>query len=97
MSDILPNAHVSSLRTIRFNLDLTRMYTASDPTQTVTNLTTKLNPHGMTVRLRSMVSFAQNDLVFSDTRKSVFPLEQTISEHTARRKPTVSENTAIGK
>jgi hypothetical protein len=48
MSDTLPNAHVSSLRTIRINLDPTRMYLDSDPTRSVTNLTTKLNPHGMT-------------------------------------------------
>ena len=37
MSDALPNAHVSSLRTVRV-----------DPTRTVTNLTTKINTHGMT-------------------------------------------------
>ena len=48
MSDIFPNAHVSFLRTIRISLDPDRMYTDSDPTQTVTGLTTKLNPHGMT-------------------------------------------------
>ena len=51
MSDILPDAHVSSLRTIRINLDPACMYTDSESsnlTQTVTNLTSKLNPHGMT-------------------------------------------------
>jgi hypothetical protein len=48
MSDILPNAHVSSLRTIRLNIDPTRMYTDNAQPRTVTDLTTKLNPHGMT-------------------------------------------------
>ena len=48
MSNDLPNAHVSSLRTVRMNLDPHRMYTDVDPTQNVTDLTTKLNPHGMT-------------------------------------------------
>ena len=51
MSDILPDAHVSSLRTTRINLDPNRMYTdsdLSDLTRTVNNLTSKLNPHGMT-------------------------------------------------
>lgn len=48
MSDSFPDAHASSLRTIRINLDPTRMYTDIDPTRSVTNLTTKLNPHGMT-------------------------------------------------
>ena len=47
MSDILPDAHVSSLRTIRINLEPNHMYT-SDPTQTFTDLNSKLNPHGMT-------------------------------------------------
>ena len=47
MSDILPDAHVSSLRTIRISLDPNRMYTDSDPTRTVNDLTTKMNPHGM--------------------------------------------------
>ena len=48
MSDIFPDAHVSSLRNIHISLDPNRMYTDSDPTRTVTDLTTKLNPHGMT-------------------------------------------------
>ena len=48
MSDILPNAHVSSLRTIRISLDPNSMYMDSDPTRTVNDLTTNLNPHGMT-------------------------------------------------
>ena len=48
MSDALPNAHVSSLRTVRISLDPHRMYTDSKPTRNVTDLTTKLNPHGMT-------------------------------------------------
>ncbi len=48
MSDALPNAHVSSLRTIRIALDPHRMYTDVDPPRTVTDLTTKLNTHGMT-------------------------------------------------
>ena len=48
MSDTLPNAHVSSLTTIHINLDPNHMYTDSDPTRFVTDLTTKLNPHGMT-------------------------------------------------
>ena len=48
MSDILPDAHVSSLRTIRISLNPNRMYMVSDPTRTVNNSTTNLNPHGMT-------------------------------------------------
>ena len=48
MSDIFPDAHVSSLRTIRISLDPNLMYTDSDPTRTVNDLTTNLNPHGMT-------------------------------------------------
>ena len=48
MSDDLPDAHVSSLGTIRINVDLTRMYTDNAPPIYVTDLTTKLNPHGMT-------------------------------------------------
>jgi len=48
MSNALPDAHVSSLRTLRMNLDPHRMYTDVDPTQNATDLTTKLNPHGMT-------------------------------------------------
>ena len=48
MSDILPDAHVRSLRTIRISLDPNRMYTDSDLTRTVNGLTTNLNPHGMT-------------------------------------------------
>ena len=48
MSNALANAHVSSLRTVRISLDPHHMYTDVDPTQNVTNLTTKLNPHGMT-------------------------------------------------
>ena len=44
----MPDAHVSSLRTIRISLDPNRMYTDSDPTRTVNDLTTTLNPHGMT-------------------------------------------------
>jgi len=48
MSDTLPDAHVSSLRTIRIALDPHRMYTDVDPPRTVTDLTTKLNTHGMT-------------------------------------------------
>ena len=50
----MPDAHVSSLRTIRLNIDPTRMYTDIAPTRTVTELTTKLNPHGMmTMKLDS--------------------------------------------
>ena len=48
MSDILPDAHVSSIRTIRISLDPNRMYTDNDPTRTVNYLMTKSNPHGMT-------------------------------------------------
>ena len=48
MSNNLPDAHVSSLRTVQINLDPTHMYTDSEPTRTVTNLTSKINPHGMT-------------------------------------------------
>ena len=48
MTDILPDAHVSSVRTIPISLDPNRMYMDSDPTRTVNDLTTNLNPHGMT-------------------------------------------------
>ena len=48
MSDIFPDAHVRSLRTICISLDPNRMYTDSDLTRTVNDLTTNLNPHGMT-------------------------------------------------
>ena len=48
MSDILPDAHVSTLRTICISLDPNRMYTDNDQTRNVNDLTTKLNPHGMT-------------------------------------------------
>ena len=48
MSDALPDAHVSSIRTIRINLDPNHMYTDNDPTRNINDLTTKLNPHGMT-------------------------------------------------
>ena len=48
MSDYLPYAHVISLRTIRLNIDPTRMYTDTAQPRAVTDLTTKLNPHGMT-------------------------------------------------
>jgi len=48
MSDILPDAHVRSLITIRVSLDQNRMYTDSDLTRTANDLTAKLNPHGMT-------------------------------------------------
>ena len=48
MSDLLPDAHVFSLRTIRINLDPAQMYRDNDPTKTVANLSSKLNPHGMT-------------------------------------------------
>ena len=48
MSDTLPDAHVCSLRTIRIRLDPACMYTDYDQTRTVTDLTSKLNPHGMT-------------------------------------------------
>jgi hypothetical protein len=48
MRDALPDAHVSSLRTVLMTLDPHRMYTDVDPNQNVTDLTTKLNPHGMT-------------------------------------------------
>jgi len=48
MSDALPDAHVRSLRTIRIDLDPHPMYTDIDPTQNITDLSTKLNPHGMT-------------------------------------------------
>ncbi len=48
MSDSLPYAHVSSLRIICLTLDLNRMYTNNGTPRNVTNLTTKLNPHGMT-------------------------------------------------
>ena len=48
MSDTFSNAHVCSLRTIRIRLDPARMYTENAPTRTVTDLTSKLNPHGMT-------------------------------------------------
>ena len=48
MSYILPDAHVSSLRTIHISLDPNRMYTDSDLARTVNDITTKLNPHGMT-------------------------------------------------
>ena len=48
MSDTLPDAHVCSLRTIRISLDPNRMYTDSDQTRSVNDLTTNLNPHGMT-------------------------------------------------
>ena len=48
MSDALTDAHVRSLRTVQINLDPHRIYTDVDLTQNVTDLTTKLNPHGMT-------------------------------------------------
>ena len=48
MSDTLPDAHVSPIRTVRVNLDPHRMYTVVDPTRTVTDLTCKINTHGMT-------------------------------------------------
>ena len=48
MSDLLPDAHVFSLRTICINLDSARMYRDNDPPKTVAGLSSKLNPHGMT-------------------------------------------------
>ena len=48
MSDLFTNARVFSLRTIRTNLDPARTYSDNDPTKTVANLSSKLNPHGMT-------------------------------------------------
>ena len=47
MSNALPDAHVSSLRTAKINLGPHRMYADVDPTRNVTDLTTKLNTHGM--------------------------------------------------